>query len=62
MKSSQNKRADVWLVEKGFCETRSQARRLIVDGKVHLDGERLDKSPIDRKAPTKKRTKKTIAK
>lgn len=37
-------RLDTMLVTKGFCPTRSQARALIMAGKVTVDGTRVDKA------------------
>ncbi len=37
-------RADIYLVEKGFCESRNKASRLIGEGKILLDGRPIIKS------------------
>lgn len=43
MTDSNKMRADELLVKKGLCETRSQARNYILEGKVLIDGEVLKK-------------------
>ena len=40
-------RIDVYLVEKGFCESRNRAARLISEGKVMLDGKTVNKASLD---------------
>ena len=40
-------RIDVFLVENGFCESRSRAARLISEGKVILDGKSVTKASLD---------------
>ena len=40
-------RIDVYLVEKGFCESRNRASRLIDEGKVLLDGKTVSKPSFD---------------
>ena len=40
-------RIDVYLVEKGYCESRNRASRLIGEGKVVLDGEMVEKPSLD---------------
>lgn len=40
-------RIDVYLVEKGFCESRNRAARLISEGKVLLDGKAVSKASFD---------------
>ena len=37
-------RLDIYLVEKGFCESRSRAARLISEGKIVLDGKSASKA------------------
>ena len=37
-------RIDVLLVEKGYCETREKAKRIIMAGLVFVDGQRCDKA------------------
>lgn len=40
-------RADILLVERGLCESREQARRLILEGKVRLGKDHLIRKPSD---------------
>lgn len=40
-------RIDLYLVEKGFCESRSRAARLISEGKIVLDGKSITKASFD---------------
>lgn len=40
-------RIDVYLVSKGFCESRNRASRLIDEGKVILDGKVVSKASLD---------------
>lgn len=40
-------RIDLYLVEKGFCESRSRAARLIAEGKIVLDGKSVTKASFD---------------
>ena len=40
-------RIDVYLVEKGFCESRNRAARLIDEGKIVLDGKIVTKASFD---------------
>ena len=40
-------RLDVYLVEKGYCESRNKASRLISDGKILLDGKAVGKPSFD---------------
>lgn len=40
-------RIDLYLVEKGFCESRSRAARLISEGKIVLDGKSVSKASFD---------------
>ena len=40
-------RIDLYLVDKGFCESRSRAARLISEGKVFLDGKSVTKASFD---------------
>ncbi len=40
-------RIDVYLVEKGFCESRNRAARLIGDGKVIFDGKTVSKASLE---------------
>jgi 23S rRNA (cytidine1920-2'-O)/16S rRNA (cytidine1409-2'-O)-methyltransferase len=40
-------RIDVYLVEKGFCESRNRAARLISEGKILLDGRTVSKPSFD---------------
>ena len=40
-------RIDVYLVEKGFCESRNKAARLIDEKKVMLDGKLVSKASLD---------------
>lgn len=40
-------RIDVYLVENGFCESRTRASRLISEGKILLDGKAVNKASLD---------------
>ena len=40
-------RIDIYLVENGFCESRSRAARLISEGKIVLDGRSVTKASLD---------------
>lgn len=40
-------RIDLYLVENGFCESRSRAARLISEGKIILDGKSVTKASLD---------------
>ncbi len=40
-------RIDIYLVEKGFCESRNRAARLIGDGKVIFDGKTVSKASLE---------------
>ena len=40
-------RIDLYLVEKGFCESRNKASRLIGEGKILLDGKTVNKPSFD---------------
>ena len=50
-KSGVRIRADLFLVEKGFCETREKARRLIIAGKVRSGPDRLVAKPSETISP-----------
>lgn len=40
-------RIDVYLVEKGFCESRNKAARLITEGRILIDGKQVSKASFD---------------
>ena len=40
-------RADVYLVERGYAESRTRASRLILEGKIELDGKIISKPSSD---------------